>query len=407
MFSQQARKFAGPATWSSLANHASERSFMGYMNSQSLAALGGDNRRNEKQTARGNLPMLAAWSPELQMKGLPMQALQTRAFSSGAPPPGQPPRRDDDEYYREEEPPKRTGLLSRGIGAVATGAVILGAKMKWVIGALKFTKLMPALSMLASTGAYAIFYGWPFAAGMVGLIGIHEYGHLRVMQSLGIPAGPAIFIPFMGAFVEMKDRPKDVREEALVAFGGPVLGGAAAVATSVVGVQMDSQMLISLADFGIMINLFNLLPIGQLDGGRIGGAISPWFLVAGLGAGGAMAYQGMIHNPIFFLIMLSGAFSTYDRFFGTGTHPTYYLIPPGQKFILSGAYVALIVFLLAAMAWNQQYRKSLRQLRAEDPTRGHSELSRQLEGFADEWADEPHGPSDAEKEFMERYFRDE
>ncbi|GBG25427.1 Hypothetical Protein FCC1311_016452 [Hondaea fermentalgiana] len=368
--------------------------------------LSEDKQDTHKTEPRDVNSLLPAWS----------KGFQVRMLSTGAPPPpGRPPRRDEEEeawmrqqQQQEQEEPrqKQGGLLSRGLGATATAFVILGGKMKWVLGALKFTKLMPAMSMLATTGAYALFYGWPFAVGMVGLIGIHESGHLMVMKRLGIPAGPAIFIPFMGAFVEMKDRPKDVREEALVAFGGPVVGGAAAVATSLVGISMESQMLISLADFGIMINLFNLLPIGQLDGGRIGGAISPWFLVAGLAGGGAMIYQGMVGNPIFYLVMLSGAFSTYDRFFGSGTHPTYHFIPPGQKFVLSAAYVALIVALLAAMAYNQKHRKSLAQLRAEDPERASrtSDMERRLEGFAHEWADDT--PDQTEQDFINRYFRD-
>jgi Zn-dependent protease len=261
---------------------------------------------------------------------------------------------------------------------------------------------MPALSMLASTGAYAFFYGWPFAAGMVGLIFVHELGHLAAMRALGIPAGPITFIPFLGASIEMQERPKDVRDEAVVAFGGPVLGGAAAVALSGYGVATGSQMLIALADFGIMINLFNLLPLGSLDGGRIGGAISRWTLVAGLAGGTAMLINGHIHNPIFVLILFSGAFSAYDRFFGEGTHDSYYRISLAQRAALTALYAALIAALMLAMAWNQQHKKSLRTIKRENNTDHGSEYGRKLEALAEEWQE--HAQDDAEKRFFEGHF---
>ena len=83
-------------------------------------------------------------------------------------------------------------------------------------------------------------------------------------------------------------------------------GSAAAVGTALVAVSTDSQLLYALADWGYLINLFNLLPIGTMDGGRIGNAISPAIGVAGLVGGGALIYYNTIHNPIFYLIMLGG-----------------------------------------------------------------------------------------------------
>jgi Zn-dependent protease len=108
---------------------------------------------------------------------------------------------------------------------------------------------------------------------MVGLLLIHEAGHALTMRALGIPFGPMVFLPFMGAVVEMKGQPRNAYIEALVALGGPVLGSAGAAGVAAAGFATNSQLLIALGDFGFMINLFNLMPLGSMDGGRISGAV--------------------------------------------------------------------------------------------------------------------------------------
>jgi membrane-associated protease RseP (regulator of RpoE activity) len=155
----------------------------------------------------------------------------------------------------------------------------------------------------------------------------------------------------------------------MIAFGGPVLGTVAAGATAIAGNTLDSQLLYALADWGYMINLFNLLPIGSMDGGRIGNAISPMIGVAGLVGGGAMIYYNAITNPIFYLIMLGGTYSTVSRFMGwsnfEGQSKNYYNLPPRKQASLFAAYLALIAMLLAAMNENNKNRKSPKQLKQE------------------------------------------
>lgn len=192
------------------------------------------------------------------------------------------------------------------LGTVGAGGMLLFGKGKYLLGALKLTKFASLGSMLLTVGAYTAFYGFPYAAGMTSLILIHESGHALMMRHLGIPFSPMVFIPFMGAAVAMRERPKDAYEEALVAFGGPVLGSMGALGVAGVAHVTDSHLMYALADFGFMINLFNLIPLGSMDGGRICGAISPYAGVVGLGMGGMMAYEGMVSNPIFYLILLGG-----------------------------------------------------------------------------------------------------
>lgn len=117
---------------------------------------------------------------------------------------------------------------------------------------------------------------------------------------------------------------------------------------------------------GLMINLFNLLPIGDLDGGRIGKAISPAVAVGGLGIGGLMLYHGVVSSPLFYIIMLAGTYSTGSRLLGYDQMPQgYYDIPLRTKAGVSGAYLALIAALLYAMQVNNRHRKTPRQLKAE------------------------------------------
>jgi Zn-dependent protease len=154
----------------------------------------------------------------------------------------------------------------------------------------------------------------------------------------------------------------------VIALGGPVLGTAGAAALGLAGHTWDSQLLIALADFGFMINLFNLMPIGQLDGGRIGAAISPLFGVAGLGAGGYMLYAGMVSNPIFYLVMAGGAYTTTSRLLGwdADSKPkNYYKIAYGEQASLFALYAGLIATAMYAMRENNKRRKTPRQLEAE------------------------------------------
>jgi Zn-dependent protease len=206
--------------------------------------------------------------------------------------------------------------------------------------------------------------GFPYAVGMTSLILIHESGHALMMRKLGIPFSPMVFIPFMGAAVAMRERPKDAYEEALVAFGGPVLGSVGALGFAGAAHAMDSHLLFALADFGFMINLFNLIPLGSMDGGRICGAISPYAGVVGLGMGGLMAYEGMVTNPIFYLILLGGGYETFMRFYDPLGHapPNYYRITSGQRAAITGGYFGLAGALFAAMAWNRQFMMTPEQL---------------------------------------------
>lgn len=254
------------------------------------------------------------------------------------------------------------------------GAMFLMGKTKYAFAALKLTKAAPLASMVLSSFAYSFIFGWPYAVGMVGLIVCHECGHALVMNHYKVPFSPMVLIPFMGAVIAMKETPRSVYENAMIAFGGPVLGSCGALCLGLGGMATDSQLLLALADFGYMINLFNLMPIGALDGGKIGEAIHPYVGVAGVAGGASLIYLGATSSPIFYLVMITGIYSTgsrllsYHRLFGFEEEQSldFYKISRRSQAGISLGYVGLISALLFAMNENNKYRKTPKELRVEE-----------------------------------------
>jgi Zn-dependent protease len=151
--------------------------------------------------------------------------------------------------------------------------------------ALKFGKLLPAvLTMAISVGVYAMMFGWWYAVGFVALILIHEMGHYIAARRRGLNVGLPTFIPFVGAWVELKDLPHDAETEAYVGIAGPLLGTVAALGCFYLARNTGSAMLLALAYAGFFRNLFNLIPLAPFDGGRVTAAISPrlWLIGAPL-----------------------------------------------------------------------------------------------------------------------------
>lgn len=275
--------------------------------------------------------------------------------------------KQDDNNAEPEKPEKKSRrgvLLSMGLGAS-----FLFGKMKFVLVALKISKAAPLISMVVTSATYSLFFGWPYAIGMVGLIFVHECGHAIVMKYYNVPFSPMVFIPFVGAVISMKEMPRNAYEEAIIAFGGPVLGSAAALSLAAAGAATDNQLLYALADWGLMINLFNLLPLGTLDGGRIGSAINPYFGVLGVAGSGALIFYGGVTNPLFYLITMAGTYQTTSRIFGwEEVKEDYYNQSRTTQFSLFAGYVGLIAGLLVAMRQNNAHRKTPNQLKYERET---------------------------------------
>jgi Zn-dependent protease len=200
---------------------------------------------------------------------------------------------------------------SRAWTILAGVGLFLMSKLKWVFGLFKLGKFATLISMFISLGAYAAFYGWKFAVAIVYLIFVHEMGHLVAAKQKGIKTSPAIFIPFMGAAIGMKEMPKNAKDEAYIAYAGPLFG-LLSFLPAVFLYETTGQPFWGLVIFlGAMINLFNLFPVSPLDGGRIVGVLSTkiWFI----GLLIVIPYLFISPDPIIFLIFLFGILTWWKR----------------------------------------------------------------------------------------------
>lgn len=156
--------------------------------------------------------------------------------------------------------------------------------MKTVLALLVAGKLGKFLitggTMLLSIFTYAIAYGWRYAVGFVALLFMHEMGHFLAARQRGLDVGAPTFVPFVGAWIQLNDQPLDAETEAFVGIAGPMLGSAAAFVCYLVARDSGSGLFFALSYAGFVLNLFNLIPITPLDGGRIVSVISPriWLL---------------------------------------------------------------------------------------------------------------------------------
>ncbi|QRG68393.1 site-2 protease family protein [Brevibacillus choshinensis] len=194
---------------------------------------------------------------------------------------------------------------------LAIGAFLL-TNLKWLLGILKFSKFgTTLLSMIISLWAYAVFYGWKFAVALVYLIFVHEMGHVIAAKRKGIATSPAVFIPFAGAFISMKDTPRDASTEAYLAYGGPLAGMIAFLPALPLYWWTHDPYWALVIYLGALLNLFNLMPISPLDGGRIVSVLSTkiWFI--GLVGLGVMLFANP--GPLMVFIFIIGLITWWSR----------------------------------------------------------------------------------------------
>ena len=250
------------------------------------------------------------------------------------------------------EPIRPEGGLWRLLKRLAAPLVAVGlllAKFKFLLFALLKIKVVgTALTMLLSIGAYALLFPVWFAVGFVVLIWVHEMGHVLQLKREGIKASAPMFIPFLGAFVAMKEMPKNALAEARVGLAGPVLGTLGGLAVLGLYAWTQNPLFLGLAYFNFFINLINLAPMLPLDGGRAMGAMSPVFSLLGL-----VVMVGMFFvAPIMVFIALLGLPEVWHRWKTRNTPEgrAYNDIPAGSRALVGIAYVGLIVLLSLLMA---------------------------------------------------------
>jgi len=244
--------------------------------------------------------------------------------------------------------------VKKALGPVAVAAALIAkffAKLKFLL--LPLLKFLPILlksggTMLLMIWIYTRMWGWQFGVGFVLLLLVHECGHLLVAKKLGLKVGAPVFIPFMGAFIALKEAPRNAWIEACVGIGGPILGSLGALASNSLGEIFDAPIFIALAWFGYFLNLFNLTPVGMLDGGRIVTALSRWLWLPGFAA--LLWFGWKYPNFIVWLIVFLSLPRIYSLFRKrTEEERRYYEVTPGQRWTMSILYFGLIAVLVFAM----------------------------------------------------------
>lgn len=196
-------------------------------------------------------------------------------------------------------------------------------------------------------------FAFGFAFGFVVLILVHEMGHVFAMWHYGLNASPPIFIPFIGALINLRERPANAMVEAVVGIGGPVLGTVGTLACFALymfaPVSGEAKtLLLWLCAVGCFLNLFNLLPLPPLDGGRVMAAVSPWTWIVGLAA-----LLGLIgwdyyrdRHPSFILLLV--LFFSLPRVISTlrrGRHGDYYKVSRRAATTIGLLYLTLALVL--------------------------------------------------------------
>jgi Zn-dependent protease len=263
----------------------------------------------------------------------------------------------DDEYdleslrgYKPIHPePAWRHLLRRLWAPIAAVGFILWKFKAIALAVFKFKLFTVAGSMLVSLAAWTLLYPWQVALGFVLLIFVHEMGHVLEARRQGLPVSAPLFIPFLGAFITMKEMPHNVWREAQVALAGPIIGSLGAAAVWLAAEALNSEVLMVIAYIGFFINLFNLLPIVPLDGGRAAAAIHPSLWLVGLAALAVMVF--LSPNPILILILVIGGLQLWSRWRERGSEEgrEYYAIAPWQRVAVGVTYVGLAALLVLGM----------------------------------------------------------
>jgi Zn-dependent protease len=242
--------------------------------------------------------------------------------------------------------------LRRRLGPLLAAIAAFLAKFKSIILLLPKVKLLATSgTMLVSIAAYAWLWGLPFAAGFVALLFVHEMGHVIQLRREGIKSSAPMFIPFLGAVIGAKSLGENAVAEARVGLAGPILGSIGSAACILVWHATGHDIWRALAFTGFFLNLFNLLPVVPLDGGRAMAAMAPWMWFIGFAALIPLAF--IFPNPIILLIVLIGGLETYKRWqlrrSGSPEQRAYYRVSRLDRALIAAVYLSLIALLVVGM----------------------------------------------------------
>ena len=248
--------------------------------------------------------------------------------------------------------PKQSSIRGR-LSALGAALVALLAKFKAILFLLPKIKLFASsATILVSLAAYALLWGWSFAAGFVALLFVHEMGHVIALRREGIKASGPMFIPFMGAVIASRSLGDNALAEARVGLAGPILGSIGSAACILVWLATGNDLWRALAYTGFLLNLFNLLPVVPLDGGRAMAAMAPWMWFGGFLA--LIPLLFVFPNPIFLIILVFAGRETYRRWklrrAGGAQQEAYYRVTRRDRALIAVTYLGLIALLVFGMS---------------------------------------------------------
>jgi len=262
-----------------------------------------------------------------------------------------PPQHHDGASDIPPDSPYHTSGAPRQNDRGLLGGLISAGLAAWAVvkHGLVFLVKLPAagtlISLVVSFGGYALFYGPWFAVALVLMILVHEMGHVVEIRRQGMTATAPIFIPFLGAAIFQRSHPTDALKQAQIGIAGPIAGTLGATAAFFLYNATQEPIFLLAAWIGFYINLFNLIPIWQLDGAWILGPVSPWFQVAALAVIGLGAFT--LHfflSPLLVIFALLGIPSLIERFRNAG-NPYYTSVPASGRWAMGLAWIGLVIYL--------------------------------------------------------------
>lgn len=208
-------------------------------------------------------------------------------------------------------PPEKEELYQRVMGIVRNPK----AKSVWQSsGLLILTAVLFGISFAGGNSVVNLL-------GIVGVLFIHEMGHLLGMIACGYRDTQMFFIPFFGAAVTAREHAAPVWQRAMILLLGPAPGIVIGTMAGLV-VPIEQPFVQTLLMWMIVVNAFNLLPFVPLDGGRILDLLLfgniPWLsilfrLFAIIGLGSMAFLTGSIFLGVIAVFMLMGLGQVYRQ----------------------------------------------------------------------------------------------
>jgi len=261
------------------------------------------------------------------------------------PPPSYPVTSDippESPYHSSPAPANRNRGLLGGLAALLIGAFAYGKYALLLV--FKIPALATLGSALVSIAAYSVWGGPWFAVGLVLMIFIHEMGHVVEIRRQGMEATAPIFIPFFGAAIFQRSHAQSPMRQAQIGIAGPIAGTVGATAALVLYGSTHWTVLLGWAYIGFLINLFNMIPFGMLDGGWILAPVSKWIQVAGLALLGYLFVTGVV-SPLVIIIVVLGIPVVIQRF-RNKAHDAYLTSEPApQRYLMGAAWLGLVGYL--------------------------------------------------------------